>query len=491
MSQKSGSWTRRRWLGTAARLGLGLSASALPGLGPWGRAISAQETTQGAAPSVDAGIGVSYLEVRLGMSGGFVSPRPSPSREILRGSLAWLNEVNARGGIAGRRLTLLAQDDGGDPARTAANTAALLDSGVLCLYGFTGAGSILSTLPVIHRHGIGAGASGGDLRLVGVLPGGRYWQEGPHASRVVSNRPSLDAEIAFLLRPLVESGRRRLGLYLPLDPDGRALAQAVADGLRAVGLEPPVEVSYRPGSALEKGLESATEILGSQGAEVVICSGSQGSCADFARYVRDSSWQAPVILDSSVDGEAVLERLLEAPPRSGPVEQLAQVRTIPTFDFSTAALDRVGPGLAAEMALYQGMMDKWKPRLPEALVPGGEGAQRGPTALGFEGFRHARLLTRALEEAGAELDRRRFRAALETVLDQNLAAARDTAAEVADAEAGDAEAGDTDSAETEAGDTNIAGDGPGGPSPFFAARVSEGRWVDVHWAADDPWVEQL
>lgn len=497
-------WTRRRFLATGRTWALGMGAGLAAGVG------SAQQRGAQTAP------GVSYLEVRIGTSGAFGSVHGEASRELLRGSLAWFDEVNARRGIGGRRLTLLAQDDGGDPDRCARVTAELLSGGVLCLFGYAGTASILRAASVIR------GRNDPDLVLLGALSGARSLDRPPLAEHFLSARPSLADEVETLLAPLLATGRRRLGLYLPLDPDGRALAQAVRQQLRSAGAEPPVETSYRPAGARAREPEAAAAHLASRGVEAVVCSGGAGACADGVRWLREVGWRLPVLLDSRVDGEAVLERLLEAPPAAADLGPLVQARSVPVFpqadaDPSVFAADH------PELALYLRLLEKWQPRVPEALA-GDHGGRSGPSVFGFEGFRHARLLTEALDRAGPEPDRRSFRQALlevSTASPEKRSAALSAAPNLepsggeavpgGDPTGGDSTGGDSTGDDSTLDDrtSTLVEEVEGRASRFepvnrdrigfgriYVARVQAGgegggRWIDVDWSPGDSWVAGL
>jgi hypothetical protein len=65
-----------------------------------------------------------------------------------------IQNLNASGGIGGSKLELLVLDDGGDPTRSAANTHALAQRGVVALAGYHGARSVEAALcPGSRSHG--------------------------------------------------------------------------------------------------------------------------------------------------------------------------------------------------------------------------------------------------------------------------------------------------------------------------------------------------
>jgi branched-chain amino acid transport system substrate-binding protein len=111
--------------------------------------------------------GVTPDKLVLGMSTPLTGPLAHYGAELRRGLKLGLDQVNAAGGIGGRRVELLAQDDAGVPERAVANTRELLASGVLAMTGYHGAASIEAVLPLLEESGtplIGAASSAELLR---------------------------------------------------------------------------------------------------------------------------------------------------------------------------------------------------------------------------------------------------------------------------------------------------------------------------------------
>lgn len=79
----------------------------------------------GAAPVYDPG--VSDREIRVGGSTFTSGPAAVYGEQIAVGFAAGVNQVNAEGGVNGRRLTLVLYDDGADPAKQLANTKRLVE----------------------------------------------------------------------------------------------------------------------------------------------------------------------------------------------------------------------------------------------------------------------------------------------------------------------------------------------------------------------------
>lgn len=96
--------------------------------------------------------GLSLDEVRVGMVNAQSGPAAALGLGMRNGAQAYFNRINAEGGIHGRRITLISQDDGYEPTRTAEQTRALLKrQQVFALLGYVGTPTSRAALPLALR----------------------------------------------------------------------------------------------------------------------------------------------------------------------------------------------------------------------------------------------------------------------------------------------------------------------------------------------------
>ncbi len=92
--------------------------------------------------------GVTDSEILLGMTAPFSGPSRELGREMELGIQTYIHHVNDQGGVAGRKLTLLALDDGYDPDRALANMKELYEHRhVFAVIGNVGTPTAEKTLP--------------------------------------------------------------------------------------------------------------------------------------------------------------------------------------------------------------------------------------------------------------------------------------------------------------------------------------------------------
>jgi branched-chain amino acid transport system substrate-binding protein len=141
-------------------------------------------------------------------------------RRVLAGAKAFVEAVNAQGGVRGARLRLLTLNDDGHPERHAANLRQLVErDGALALLNCVGDASCSAAIPVATDSGV---------PLVGLLAGARQVHANESA-QVFLVRPGYAQEVAALVQQLKAMGVTRLAVLADPAADrerGDLLAQA-------------------------------------------------------------------------------------------------------------------------------------------------------------------------------------------------------------------------------------------------------------------------
>ncbi len=139
----------------------------------------------------------------LGQSLPLSGPAYPTANRVIMGARAWVDKVNAQGGIQGQRIELVTLDDQADPARTAANVRTLVQQ--------HGAVAILNCL---GEQACGQAAQASQalgVPLVGTLSGAPGWRNGG-MRQVFSLRASTAQEVRQLLAQLRSMGIVRTAL---------------------------------------------------------------------------------------------------------------------------------------------------------------------------------------------------------------------------------------------------------------------------------------
>ncbi|MDJ0968885.1 MAG: ABC transporter substrate-binding protein [Kiloniellales bacterium] len=196
----------------------------------------------------------------VGLDADMTKGAAQSGEAIRRGLVLAIEEINARGGVLGRPLSLVVRDHRGNPARGRDNIEdfAAMDD-LVAVVGGIHTPVALAELEAIHRHG---------------LPYLGPWAAG---TPVVSNgfdpnfvfRVSVRDEHAggFLVEAARSRGFERLGLLLWRTGWGRSNEAAMHEALTLQGLHPAAVTWFNSG---ERDMSAQIDALRAAGAEVIM-----------------------------------------------------------------------------------------------------------------------------------------------------------------------------------------------------------------------------
>jgi len=406
---------RRRFLGflagTSAALATARAASAQSrqtGRGnpnPVDLSAAPPAATRPVGPSASAP-GVTATEVLIGMSAAIKGTQAGLGTEFYRGAQAYYEEINARGGIHGRGITVVALDDNYEPNPCIKNTIQLLEKeSVFTLSNYVGTPTLTRALPVIKRY-----AEQGVV-LVGNFTGAQPQREAPYADQVFNIRASYRQEMMTLVDRFWALGARSFGVYYQIDAYGRSGTDGVARGLALRGARITAEATYPRQAKFTDDMTPAVSALQKAGVDVVLCTGAYQGCGAFVRSARDAGFLAPISNVSFVGSDAMLALLVKHGKTNGRdyTRALVNSQVVPSYD------DLTLPGVAE----YRALMERHNPAVPEALRDPKYTVQR-VSFISLEGFVNAKVVVEALRRAGPQPTRASFRQALESLRNFDL-----------------------------------------------------------------------
>ena len=339
-------------------------------------------------------------EIRIGMSAAFRGAAAGLGTELYRGAQAYYTEVNARGGVLGRPISVVALDDSYDPEPCIRNTIQLLDrEKVFFLSNYVGTPTLTRALPVIKQY------ADQQVVLVGNFTGAQPQREAPYVEQVFNVRASHRQEMLALVDRFWQAGARRFGVFYQIDAYGRSGTDGVARGLAARNAKITAETTYLRGAKFEDDMSAAVSALREAGCDVVLCTGTYPGCAAFVRSARDTGFTVPISNLSVVGSDAMLALLVKHGRAMGRdyTRALINSQVVPSYD---------DPSLLG-IAEYRALMEKHNPAVPEAIRDGGYTPQRY-SFVSLEGYINARVIVEGLRRAGANPTRQAFRQALES-----------------------------------------------------------------------------
>jgi branched-chain amino acid transport system substrate-binding protein len=399
---------RRRFLGLTSGIAAGSIAAGSIAAGgrAWaqGQRPGAKPGAPPSEPPAASAPGVSARDVKIGMSAAFKGAQAGLGTELWRGAAAYYTELNARGGLNGRQLTVIALDDDYQPDPCVRNTIQLLEQDpAFFLSNYVGTPTLTRALPIIKRYG--------DAILVGNFTGAQPQREPPYVDFVFNIRASYRQEMAALVERFWALGARKFGVYYQIDAYGRSGTDGVERALAQRGSRIVSEATYVRGAKFDEDMTPAVSVLRLAGCDVVLCTGAYQGCGAFVRAARDAGWTVPVSNVSFVGSDAMLALLLKQGKATGRdyTRALVNSQVVPSYDDA---------GLPA-VAEYRALMDKHNPVLPEALRDKVYTPQRY-SFISLEGFINARVVAEALRRAGANPTRASLRQALESMRNLDL-----------------------------------------------------------------------
>jgi len=307
-------------------------------------------------------IGVSPDRILFGQAAALEGPSSALGQGMRQGILAAFAEVNAKGGVHGRRLELISRDDGYDPDRSAAQTRALIEQDkVFALIGAVGTPTTAATVPLAQASGV---------PFIGPFTGAAFLRA-PELHNVVNIRASYGAEAEAWIKHLTEDLHvRNIAIFYQDDAFGRDGLAGVKLALQKRNIELTAEGTFERNT---RAVGSALRTIRRADPEAVVMVGPYGPCAEFIKLAHKTGF-IPVFVNISFVGAGALAQEL------GPEGNGVIVSQVVPFPWD-ASVKVVADYQAAEKAL--------DPNLK-------------PDFVSLEGYLSGRLVTAALEMAGPD-----------------------------------------------------------------------------------------
>jgi branched-chain amino acid transport system substrate-binding protein len=305
-------------------------------------------------------VGVSSDTILFGQAAALEGPSSALGQGMQQGILAAFAEINAKGGVHGRKLELISRDDGYDPDRSAAQTTKLIEEDkVFALIGAVGTPTTSVTVPIAKAR---------NVPFIGPFTGAGFLRA-PDLHNVVNIRASYGAEAEAWIKHLTEDLHiKSIAIFYQDDSYGRDGLAGVKLALEKRGMELTAEGTFERNT---RAVASAMRTLKRAEPEAVVMVGTYGPCAEFIKLARKSGFN-PVFVNISFVGANALAKEL------GPEGQGVVVSQVVPFPWD-ASIKVVADYQAAEKAL--------DPNLK-------------PDFISLEGYLSGRLVAAALEMAG-------------------------------------------------------------------------------------------
>jgi len=374
--------------------------AASTGAQPASSAPARLATVGGASEPAPTVRGVTDSEIRFGISAPFSGPAKELGQNMKLGIESAFNAANANGGVYGRKLRLVAADDGYEPARTTAAMTQLYEKDqVFGLIGNVGTPTAVVALPyALDRK----------MLFFGAFTGAGLLRSDPPDRYVFNYRASYAEETAAVVNYLVKIKRlapEQIAVFAQQDAYGDAGFGGVEKAIRSLrgGNDSPIlRLGYQRNTVdvddavaqLQQVQQQALQLKTRPPIKAVIMVPTYRAAAKFIEKTRDLYPDMIYTSVSFVGSTALANELMLLGKKYATGVIVTQV--VPALEgHSSLVLD------------YKSTLAKY--------FPGEE-----PDYVSLEGYVDATVLIAALKQNGAQLDTEKLVATFENLRDLDI-----------------------------------------------------------------------
>lgn len=240
--------------------------------------------------------------VRVGMTTALSGPAKALGEGMRDGLTAHFEAINAEGGIHGRRIELVALDDGYEPARAAQNMRQLIDEhGVFAILGNAGTPTAAVTVPIAVEKRV---------PLFGAFTGAQLLRRDPPDRYILNFRASYAQETAAMVHGVVNElgiAPEHIGFFTQNDAYGDSGYGGGIAALEAMGVTDAKRLPHgryaRNTVFVEDGLSRLMDPRVDVRAVVMV--GAYNPCAQMIRLARQHGFGALCMNVSFVGSRAL------------------------------------------------------------------------------------------------------------------------------------------------------------------------------------------
>jgi ABC-type branched-subunit amino acid transport system substrate-binding protein len=316
--------------------------------------------------------GVTDTQIVLGQSAPLSGPAQALGKDMQLGASLYFDEVNAHGGVYGRKIVLKTLDDGYEPARAAENTKKLIeDDKVFALFGYVGTPTSQASMPIF---------TAAKVPFVGAFTGAELLRN-PMNHYVFNVRASYFDETELIVQHLTALSLNKIAVFYQNDAYGQAGLAGVERAMKGRNMTVAASGTVERNSV---DVAKAVQQIGKADPQAVVMICAYKGCAQFVKEMRAQGHE-PTFWNVSFVGSKALATELGEQSRG---QQISQVVPFP-WD--------VGVPVVRE---YRHAMEQAKGEL-------GFGS--------LEGYISAKVVVEGLRRAGHKLDRESFIRAMESM----------------------------------------------------------------------------
>ncbi len=322
--------------------------------------------------------GVTDTSILIGSCSALDGPARFLGNQTVLGATAYLHSINDEGGVFGRKVQLLAFDDGYDPEKSPACFRRMTKEGVFALGFFVGTPTAKVYVPMAEQE---------KIPVVGLFTGAQMLYE-PLKRYVINVRASYYDETREQVDKLWSINLRKIGVIYQDDAFGKTVLDGVKLALQKHSSSPAALGTFERNTMdVDVGLKTVMAAR----PQAVILVGPYAPVAAIVKKAHAAGWRPQFLTVSFVGTE---EFIKEAGPDA---EGTVITQVVPPYD-------RIE---YPTVALYRKNLGRYYPDTP-------------PSFVSLESFVDAMVVVEGLKRAGKDLTRQRFISAIESIHDLNV-----------------------------------------------------------------------
>ena len=314
--------------------------------------------------------GITATEVRIGMVNVQTGPAAGLGKGMRSGAEAVFRQVNAAGGVNGRKIELLIGDDGYEPNKAVDETLRMIEEKkVFSLFGYVGTPTANAVLPIVKEM---------DVPLVGAFTGAMSLRK-PVTKQVFNVRASYDDEAEALVAHFLANGAKTVAVFYQDDGFGLAVLSGTERALQRRNMKVLAKGTFQRNTlAIQGGMAAMLEAK----PDAVVMVGTYAPLATFIKEARAAGLKSQLATVSFVGTDNLVTQI----GKDGDGVLISQVVPFPADD---------------DFAITRECREAVKAHNGEVLG-----------FVNFEGCITAKVMVAALERAGKDPSREGLVAAL-------------------------------------------------------------------------------
>lgn len=322
--------------------------------------------------------GVTDKAILIGQSAALSGPAQELGLEMRQGAQLYFDQINATGGVHGRKIRLISLDDGYEPERAAANTKKLIDDEqVLALFAYVGTPTSAAALPIFNEA---------KVPFIGAFTGAELLRS-PFNHYIFNVRASYFDETEKIVEHLTTTGIKKIAVFYQNDAYGKAGLAGMENAMSKRNLKIAATATVERNST---DVAASTKTIHAAQAEAVVMISAYKSVAAFVKSMKAAGSTTQFHNVSFVGSKPLAAEL--GPEGVGVA--IAQVVPFPWSGTHTITRD------------YQEQMKKT--------------GKNDLSYTSLEGYIAARVLVEGLKRAGRDLSREKLISGLESMTNTDI-----------------------------------------------------------------------